>query len=312
MILVPHAEIVPRIGAALGAWFDHLLCGPWDESHQAAVRAMASDLVERGLTVRELVSIVSTARHTLARSLESDTAVAALHKLLDADLTIMLDACTGLSDIADGLAHQIRTPLNVIRLNLALAERQMRSEPLDVVAIRELLACADLEVGWLGRLVRDFVDYASPAPLRPQPAELGASAEAVVALLRAEAEGLGVEVSLVPAAPVALVYDEERLKEALRRVLQNAVEASRPGGRVQMRVADETHGVRIEIDDEGDTLPEVGLRLFAPFYTTRPGRAGLGLAVVARTVAAHGGTIELQRRGGVTRFAITLPREVAS
>jgi signal transduction histidine kinase len=222
------------------------------------------------------------------------------------------EASAGLSHIADDLAHQIRDPLNVIRLNLALAERRMRSDSLDVAAIRDLLARADEEVGWLARLVREFLDYARPAPLQLSRAELGASAAAVVALTWVHAERRGVEVTLERGAPVVLVYDEERLKEALHRVLQNAVEASRPGGRVEMRIRDDAQRVGIEIDLEGHALPEVGGRVFAPFYTTRPGRAGFGLAVVAKTVVAHGGTVGVHQRGGVTTFAITLPREGAS
>jgi signal transduction histidine kinase len=116
--------------------------------------------------------------------------------------------------------------------------------------------------------------------------------------------------------------DEEALYQALVNVVSNAVEAMGPGGRLTLRLGwhDGTElragrarlfnrRVRIEVSDTGTGIaPSDAERVFNPFFTTRDGGTGLGLALTHKIVDDHSGTIDFQSRPGAgTTFRITLP-----
>jgi signal transduction histidine kinase len=251
---------------------------------------------------------------------EDPAARAALFKALDLDLSLLLEAGAStppgspasLAAIADGLATRLRSLLHAARLQLALAGRLLRRPEPDLHGAIDAMAGATGEIRAIAALIRDFLDFAHPEPLRLATADLHASAESVVRLAHDDAAMLGVALVLEPGAPVRRRYDEERIKQALHRLVRNAVEAARPGGSVRVRVRCDGDTARVEVEDDGDGVTGPSPAIFAPFFTTHPGRTGLGLAIVERTIAAHGGTVEVDSRPGRTRFAIALPREEAT
>jgi two-component system sensor histidine kinase HydH len=104
--------------------------------------------------------------------------------------------------------------------------------------------------------------------------------------------------------------DPQRLRQVLTNLVDNAANASRPGGDITLRAtATADRRVAIEIEDRGrgitaDDLP----RIFEPFFTTRPDGTGLGLAIVYKVIRAHGGDIKVRSTvGSGSTFTITLP-----
>jgi signal transduction histidine kinase len=104
-------------------------------------------------------------------------------------------------------------------------------------------------------------------------------------------------------------------------LLLNAIQASPEQGEVRLEVATATAdqldigntfasgGVALSVSDSGAGIPdELRDRLFDPFFTTRPGGSGLGLAVVQRAIDAHRGLVFLDSGPSGTRFTIVLPR----
>ena len=96
-----------------------------------------------------------------------------------------------------------------------------------------------------------------------------------------------------------VVVDAERIEEAFTHIIGNALEASPEGATIQIRVVHDTgkKSVRIEVADTGvgiapDYLKQVG----TPFFTTKTGGVGLGIAIAKRILAAHGGTCDFKSR----------------
>jgi two-component system sensor histidine kinase HydH len=115
--------------------------------------------------------------------------------------------------------------------------------------------------------------------------------------------------------PLNAPVDGDLITRAFLNLLLNAVEAVEPGGRVEIAARfDSSAGPRhlvLELSDDGRGLPaEEQEQVFNPFYTTKAKGTGLGLAVVSRIVAAHGGEVQAQARpsGGAT-FVVRLPAE---
>lgn len=107
--------------------------------------------------------------------------------------------------------------------------------------------------------------------------------------------------------PVAL--DADLFKQALLNLLLNAQQAMPEGGEITLQAGREGDGVVLSVIDTGKGMaPEVAEKVFRPFFSTRPGGTGLGLATTRKIIAAHDGTIDVQSEvGRGSKFTIHLP-----
>jgi signal transduction histidine kinase len=119
----------------------------------------------------------------------------------------------------------------------------------------------------------------------------------------------GVRVELESAADVTLTLDKHKLKQAVGNLIDNAIDATPPGTRVEVTVARNGTRARVLVRDHGDGVPEaVRERLFTPFCTTKAHGIGLGLVLAKEIVEAHGGAIEWRDEDPGTEFVVTLPQ----
>ncbi len=200
-----------------------------------------------------------------------------------------------------GIAHEVRNPLAALDLFAGLLSEELggRAEAAYVARIRAELAA-------LTKVVEEFLDYARARPPVREAVDL--------ALLLAEvadlAQPLAAErhVSVTIEGGGAARADREQLRRAAVNLVRNAVEAA-PAASVVEVVARAADGEAvIEVADRGAGLPaEARERLFRPFFTTKEGGTGLGLALAKKVADAHGGTLALEERAGggtVARLAI--------
>jgi signal transduction histidine kinase len=211
-----------------------------------------------------------------------------------------------LGTMAAGVAHEIRNPLNSAHLQLTLLERRLGRDTPDVAAARTAARLAAGEVKRLASLVGEFLDFARPQPLRRTPGDLRHTVEAIVALVRPEAETAGVHIEIDAGSPALAEYDDEKIKQVLHNLVRNAVEATGAGGSVRLRLATRRGEAVIEIEDDGPGIPPEA-PIFEPFFTTKEAGTGLGLAIVHRIVSDHGGTVDVRSRPGSTVFSVGLP-----
>ena len=141
---------------------------------------------------------------------------------------------------------------------------------------------------------------------------LGLLVEECVAGCRQRAVSRGIRLEVLPGPDRVVVVDKHKMVQALGNLLDNAVEASPPGERVEVRWSLEAGLVRIAIRDYGGGVPaEVRPRLFTPFCTTKAEGIGLGLALARELVEAHGGQLALSRVTPGSEFVLTLPLDAS-
>jgi len=134
----------------------------------------------------------------------------------------------------------------------------------------------------------------------------------IVAVTGAHASPVEIELD-VPRPLRRQVLDARLVRRAVINLVTNAVQAVPHGGRVVVRVLDETvpdgSAVRIEVTDNGPGIPDdILARIFEPFFTTKASGTGLGLAVVKHVAEAHHGDLTVSTRtGGGTTFVMRLP-----
>ena len=206
-----------------------------------------------------------------------------------------------LGRLTAGVAHEIKNPLNAIRLGASRLERRHGE------ADRPILDAITASVASITRTVEDFMKLArDPKPAFEQ-VDPGAVLAEAVAQVQPMAEELSRELVVTAAGGEPARLDRARLREALVNLLRNALQASRR--RVEASVRREGAALAFVICDDGPGVPpELRRELFEFFYTTKPGGTGLGLPLAHRVAEEHGGSLEVDHapRGGA-RFTLTVP-----
>jgi len=220
--------------------------------------------------------------------------------------------------LTSGLAHELRNPLNAIKANLQLMEEDMlrleSGEGQHTRRVRRLLK----EVGRLDKILTDFLLFVRSGEYKFEKTDLEALLHEVVSILQPQADAAGVML-LADLAEVTAPVDAQAIKQAVMNLAINGLqamdaiegEAAAPARQKTLmlrlqRVED--HAV-IEVIDTGRGIPAAEQpRVFELFYTSRRGGTGIGLAMVARTVQAHGGEIQCSSEEGKgTSFRMILP-----
>ncbi|TCJ16282.1 HAMP domain-containing histidine kinase [Parasulfuritortus cantonensis] len=211
-----------------------------------------------------------------------------------------------LGEVAAKLAHQLRTPLATALLYVGHLARPGLAEA-------DRVRFADKTLGrlrYLERLIQDMLAFVKGQQGRRTLFAVHALADEVWQAIEPQAATLEVAVQLHREGDDERIEaDRQALQGALINLLENAVQASRPGDTVTFTVVTGTAFVAFRVADQGHGIAEADReRLFEPFFTTRGEGSGLGLAIVKQTADAHGGWVEVESEPGQgSRFALFLP-----
>jgi signal transduction histidine kinase/type II secretory pathway pseudopilin PulG len=212
-----------------------------------------------------------------------------------------------LGRITAGVAHEVKNPLNTMRLWLENLKMSLpESDGVPQQAVRVL----DKEIDRLDTVVKRFLDFTRPPDMHQEETSLKDLVEEVLAVGRPQMDRANVKVEAHCASDVPpVLVDRELLKQALMNLILNAVEAMPGGGQLTVSLERRGEMADIEIEDTGRGIaPEHTQRVFQLFFTTRPGGSGIGLASAFRTVQLLNGSIDFKSEvGRGTTFRIELP-----
>ena len=219
-------------------------------------------------------------------------------------------------DFVANVSHELRTPLTAVR---GYVEALMEG-PVEPEQRRTFLEVIDRHTARMERLVRDLLRLArldaqqETADIHPiDVAKLFRSAMNDLTE-RIERQALQVDIKVKPAAAV-IEADPTKMHDALRNLIENAVNYSVKGARIELEAHADGDRVLLSVGDYGPGIPEADLgRVFERFYrvdtsrTRDPGGTGLGLSIVRHLVELHGGKVSAGNRAeGGAVFTISLP-----
>jgi signal transduction histidine kinase len=209
--------------------------------------------------------------------------------------------------LAAEVAHEVRNPLAVIRMlwhtairGLGLSEEQGRD-----------LQLIETKLGQMNGILDRVLNLARSAD--PLMGEVDAKdvMEEVALLVRLKLSASKIRLSLnfQKGGPIRIRGDRSQLEQAVLNLVLNAQESMTDGGQLQLGAVRRGKEVVFVVEDTGKGMEkDVAERLFEPFLSGRPGGTGLGMALVRRTVEAHGGRLQIKSKPGKgTKVEMWLP-----
>ncbi len=223
------------------------------------------------------------------------------------------------SDFVSAISHELRTPLtSIVGYGEFLGDNfggELTTQQ------REFVHQIQENSRRLNRIVDDLLDFArleaGTFRLSQREADLGVKVRQVVESLQPQAREANLAIKVdVPAGPMRIRMDPDRIEQVLLNLLGNAIKYSPTGGHAVVRLSRSPKSMRVEIEDTGMGIPAKDLpMLFDKFFQAHPtvshkGGVGLGLAIAKALVEAHGGSIGVDSQVGKgSRFWFELPRK---
>jgi len=209
-----------------------------------------------------------------------------------------------LGQLAGGVAHEMRTPLSVIRNAVHYLEMDVdRSEDEEFPAVLDEMKRA---IASTDHIITEMLDYVREPPGNRAEFSIGEAIEdaleplEIPETIRLERRG-DLEVSVSAS--------RDQVTRILDNLLQNAIQAMPEGGELGVRVDVDGEAVVVEVRDTGSGISRDNLeRVFDPLFTTKTRGIGLGLAIAHRYAELNRGRLEVESEAGVgSRFRVVLP-----
>ncbi|MGC2421778.1 MAG: ATP-binding protein [Candidatus Acidiferrales bacterium] len=273
-----------EIGAAEGR---EVTLGPEGGAQRAGVSAQV--IREHGTRMGTLVTLHDLeSRERIGSHLELSERLAALGR------------------VTAGVAHEVKNPLNSMRLWLEVLKSNMPVDPEPQQAVKML----DTEIDRLDRAVKTFLNFTRPLELKLEETDLRTLLDDVLDAARPSISRAGLELRTdLPEKFPPVLLDRQLIHQAVLNLLLNACDFTASGGHVTVRLRRDGEFAVIDVADSGKGIPpENQKKIFQLFFTTRPGGTGIGLANTFRFVQLHNGRIEFESEAGRgTTFRVELP-----
>lgn len=256
--------------------------------------ASRTSTIWRWEIVIALIAIVTVGSSVLlfritSRAADLERAVAQEH----------LRRVTEIGQLAAGLAHEIRNPLNVVRLNVFTTERVLKGEArLSSDEVSTMLGESVREIQRVDELISLLLGYARPLQLELVPVNLKNEIEATVQFIRFSLDESKVKLKVdLPESSPRVMAGRSDIRQILLNLLVNARDAlPDSGGMIRVTLCENASRAELTVQDNGAGIPPaVSHRIFDPFFTTKSGGTGLGLSIVRSLLEAAGATIEMEK-----------------
>ncbi|MEX2262183.1 MAG: ATP-binding protein, partial [Bryobacteraceae bacterium] len=216
------------------------------------------------------------------------------------------DRLSALGRAVGGVAHEIRNPLNSIRLTLELLERRLRRGAVTA----DEVAAAIKEVDRLDLILSRLLAFGRPELLDRHVQDVQPLIERACRMVDQPRREKNIEIRVDVEPDMRADVDGPQIEQVMINLLLNAVEASPPESPVAVHASRRNSHVHIAVEDRGPGVPEHARdHLFDAYFTTKENGNGLGLAVSREIVAQHGGQLSFEQTDAGAVFLIRLPVE---
>ncbi|HMF79309.1 MAG TPA: ATP-binding protein [Bryobacteraceae bacterium] len=241
--------------------------------------------------------------HELSAIVAAINEMAASRQKLEADLR-REDRLRVMGRVVAGIAHEIRNPLNSIRLTIKVLERRLRRHNIGEEEAQLVMT----ETDRLDKLLNSVLVFGADEPGRLHRQLILPVLERTMALVKPQMEDRGIVTNLTASPELEATVDGDHLQQAMMNLLLNAIDAAGRGGYIQVTMQRNNGHVEIDVEDSGPGLSEEQQeRLFEVFYTTKSSGTGMGLAITRTLLEKMGATVHYVESCPGAHFRILLP-----
>ena len=211
-----------------------------------------------------------------------------------------------LGRVVGGVAHEIRNPLNSLRLTLELLARRIRKQNGETAPIDAAVA----EVDRLDGILTKLLAFGRPGAEERERLKLAPTIRRAVGMAeeRATRRNIRIRMDLEKAGECEADVDGSQIEQVLLNLLLNAVEASPDGSTIDVAARNGGGTIQMDVVDRGEGVdPAVREKIFDPYFTTKDTGSGLGLAISREILRRHGGDLKFESEPGRTVFRVALP-----
>ncbi|MBI5558562.1 MAG: HAMP domain-containing protein [Deltaproteobacteria bacterium] len=227
---------------------------------------------------------------------------------------VRMEKIATLGQIATSVNHEIKTPLNVLYMNLQLLIRKINQCQVEENHLKQgmldLTEIINNEIARINEIIEEFVKYARfPAP-NIKGHKINKIMADIAEMINQNAQEANIAIEVMPDDTLDILQvDEKMMIQAMLNLCMNAIQAMPYGGRLRLESSKEEECAKIVIADTGEGIAADDLdKIFDPFFTKKDGGLGFGLAIVQRIIENHNGAITCKSEVGKgTIFEITLP-----
>jgi signal transduction histidine kinase len=216
-----------------------------------------------------------------------------------------------LAQLASGIAHEIRNPLNFISLSIDHLSTLKSTVAVTGQAFPEdLISKTKAEIKRVNQMVTNFLDLGRELVLHPIALRVDLPMEEVLGIQAPLLKDRRVIVERDYCNPMpSLDMDIDKMKSCFQNLIANAVDAMLNGGTLRISIRERSGFVELTVADTGEGVGPNDLpKVFQPYFTTKKAGVGLGLAIAKRIVQAHGGSIDMTSSPGKgTSVGVKIP-----
>jgi signal transduction histidine kinase len=220
------------------------------------------------------------------------------------DQLVAAERLAAFGEVTAAVAHGLGNPLAAIRASAQVALLDAEGP------VREQLVQIVADTDRLRQRMRGLLDLGRPVESRSVLTALDAAVQSALGPVRTRSAAQGVSIAVeLPADLPKVRLDPARFEEALLCLIGNALDAMPAGGTLRLAAASAGGEVTLQVEDTGPGMAPAALaRAYEPFFTTKPGGTGLGLALARKLLESTGARLGLESGSAGTRASITLPR----
>ena len=216
---------------------------------------------------------------------------------------------SAMGELASGVAHEIRNPINAIGMIAQRLDREFKVEN-NTEEFHSITKLLRNEVTRINKIITQFLSYAKPLTLQKKTVNSKDFFDDLFRLFVEQARIKNVKFNKLSEQNFVIKLDPELIKQSLINFIQNALDAVENEGKVELDYNLNNNQLTIEITDNGPGIPEeLKKKIFDLYFTTKNEGTGIGLSVAQKILSEHKGTIEVfSEPGKSTKFKITLPQ----
>ena len=203
---------------------------------------------------------------------------------------------SSIGSLAAGVAHEIRNPLSSIKGFAVYFKERLSGNKEDEQTADVMIA----ETERLNRVISQLIEFTRPLELKKEKVKFVELVEHTIKLIAADAQKNKISVEIDTAVEMpAVEVDPDKIKQALLNIFLNSLTGLKEGGKLIIELSPGTDNLTVIISDNGVGIEKTDLlKIYDPYFTSKPAGTGLGLAVVQKIMEAHGGRINVESIAG--------------